>query len=252
MPKEHAKGVDAHTKNKACRCLKVVIEGEVTTVLTLGIGGCDIIRRGDLLGAGHDTGLLVLANTLFEEVGLATEGDILHEVEGVGGAVHLLVAESDKESVSDELDVLLHQVGVHAQQSAGQSFGQEFLLDLDGIDDDIADDLLAGSVLQVGEEQASEVGVKTLVTRDQLVGEGQTRHEATLLQPEDGSESTAEEDTLNSSESYETLSIGRVTVLDPLDGPVGLLTDARDWSEVRLVLMKVMRQDVLVSIALKR
>lgn len=40
--------------------------------------------------------------------------------------------------------------------------------------------------LQVSEEQASKVGVQTLVTRDQLVGECETRHKTSLLEPEDG------------------------------------------------------------------
>jgi hypothetical protein len=39
----------------------------------------------------------------------------------------------------------------------------------------------------VGEEETSEIGVQSLVPRDQLVGEGQTGHQTTLLQPEDGS-----------------------------------------------------------------
>jgi len=39
--------------------------------------------------------------------------------------------------------------------------------------------------LQVSEEQASKVGVQTLISRDQLVREGKTGHETSLLEPED-------------------------------------------------------------------
>ena len=38
--------------------------------------------------------------------------------------------------------------------------------------------------LEVGEKEASEVGVHALVAADELIGEGQTRHESTLLEPE--------------------------------------------------------------------
>lgn len=67
--------------------------------------------------------------------------------------------------------------------------------------------------------------MKTLVTGDQLVGEGETRHQTTLLQPEDGSESTAEEDALNGSEGNKTLSECGFLVLNPANCPLGLLAD---------------------------
>jgi hypothetical protein len=38
------------------------------------------------------------------------------------------------------------------------------------------------------------VCVKTLVSRDELVGEGESGHESSLLEPEDGSERSREED----------------------------------------------------------
>lgn len=208
--------------------LKVIVEGEVTTVLVLGL----VL----LLGAVHDTSLLVLADTLLEEVGLATEGDVLHEVEGVGDLVDLLVAESDEESVSNELDVLLHQGGVHAEKSARKSLSQELLLNGDGISDNLVDNLLAGTVVQVGVEQASKVSVKTLISGDELVGEGQAGHEATLLEPEDGGKGTAEEDTLDGSKGNKSLSEGRVLVLDPSDSPVGLLSDTRNYERLASAL----------------
>lgn len=201
---------------------KVLVKGKVAAVLVLAL----LSRLLKLLGAVHDTGLLVLADTLLEEVGLAAEGDVLHEVEGVGGAVNLVVPEGDKETVSDELDVLLHEVRVHAEQGAGKSLGEELLLNGDGIADDVLDELLAGSVVEVREQKAGKVGVETLITGDELVGEGETRHEAALLEPEYGGESTTEEDTLNSSEGNKALGEGGILVGDPPKGPVGLLADA--------------------------
>lgn len=72
--------------------------------------------------------------------------------------------------------------------------------------------------------------MKTLVTRDEFVGEGQTGHQATLLQPEDRSEGTAEKDALDSRKCNETLSERGLLVGDPPKGPIGLLPNARDWN----------------------
>lgn len=233
-------------KGEGARCLEVIVEREITAVLSLDL------LLGVLLGAVHDTSLLVFTDALLEEVGLATQGDVLHEVEGVADLVDLLVAEGDEEAVSNELDVLLHQVGVHAEKSARQSLGQELLLNGDGISDDVVNHLLAGTVVEVRVEKAGEVSVETLITRDELVGEGQARHETTLLEPEDGGESSAEEDTLDSSKGDETLSKGGVLVLDPSDSPVGFLSDARDCCWLVEAQLKAFIQDLLVSMALKR
>ena len=210
--------------------LEVFIEGEVAD----GVG-CRSGSRGPvgglvlmLLCASHDTGLLVVTNTLLEEVGLAGQRDVLHEVEGVGSIVELLVAESEQQTVSDELDVLAHQGSVHAKESARQGIGQELLLDRDGLGDDVLDSLLARALVEKREQQASEVSVHALVAGDQFVGEGQAGHQTALLQPEDRRERSAEEDTLDSGESDETRSIGRVLIGDPAQSPVSLLLNARN------------------------
>jgi hypothetical protein len=65
----------------------------------------------------------------------------------------------------------------------------------------------------------------SLVTRDKFVGEGQSRHETTLLEPEDRGKRTGKEDTFNSSKSYQTRGKCGVLVTDPFDGPVSLLSD---------------------------
>ena len=205
--------------------LEVLVKGKVAAIdITLALRG----PVDGLLCTRHDTGLLVVGDTLLEEVGLASKGDVLHEVEGVADLVHLLVTERQEQAVGNELDVLLHQVGVHAEESTGKRLRQELLLDDDSVSDDVLDDLLARAVVEVGEQEASEVGVETLVTRDQLVGEGQAGHEAALLEPEDGGECTAEEDTLDGSEGNEALGKSRLLVIDPSKGPVGLLADARN------------------------
>jgi hypothetical protein len=83
--------------------LEVLIESEVTVHHGRRCAGAvEVILL--LVEGLHDTSLLVLADALLEEVGLATEGDVLHEVEGVGGVVELLVAECEEQTVGDELN----------------------------------------------------------------------------------------------------------------------------------------------------
>jgi len=102
------------------------------------------------------------------------------------------------------------------------------LLNLDSLGDDLLDQLALRLVLEVRVEQASKVGVHSLVTGDELVGEGKTWHQATLLEPEDGSKRTGEEDTLDGGKCDQTAGKRRVLVGYPAESPVGLLLDARD------------------------
>jgi hypothetical protein len=167
------------------RRLEVLLEAEVAR-LALCLDRHHTLFLLLVLGsASHDTGLLVIADTLLEEVGLASQRDVLHEVEGVGGVVHLGVAERQQQTVSDELDVLAHESCVHAEQSTWQSIREELLLNLDSLGDDGLDCILARACVEQREEQAGKVGVHALVTGDELVGKGETGHETALLQPED-------------------------------------------------------------------
>merc|ERR1711865_1194934 len=81
-------------------------------------------------------------------------------------------------------------------------------------------------VLQHGVEQAGELCMQALVARDELVRESEAGHQAALLEPVDRTERAAEEDTLDASESYDSL---RETVIPvhPLDRPLRLLPHCR-------------------------
>ena len=52
-----------------------------------------------------------------------------------------------------------------------------------------------------------------------------TRHESSLLHPEDGGERAREEDALDGGESDDALGVGGVVSVDPRQSPVGLLLD---------------------------
>ena len=98
---------------------------------------------------------------------------------------------------------------------------------LHGVADDGVDGLVGQLLLQHGVEQAGEVAVHALVARDQLVGKGQPRHQAALLEPEDSAEGAREEDALDDREGNEALGEAR-GLIDPLEGP-GRLSRAGGW-----------------------
>ena len=93
-----------------------------------------------------------------------------------GRFVELFVTERDKQTISNKFDVLLHEVRIHAEQSARKSLSQELLLDLYCLGDDILNSLLAWAVVQVGKQEAGEVRVHALITGDEFVGECKTGH----------------------------------------------------------------------------
>ena len=119
---------------------KFLVEAEIAAILILllllPLHGILFIR------ARHHPRLLVIADAFLKEIGLAGQGDGLHEVERVGRFIVFLVAEREEQAIGHELDVLLHEIGVHAQQRAGQGLGQKFLLDGDGFGDDVLHGLL--------------------------------------------------------------------------------------------------------------
>jgi hypothetical protein len=101
-------------------------------------------------------------------------------VEQVGDAVNLLVPQCHEQAVGDELDVLAHEHTVHADEHAGERVADELALDVDGVD--LADVGLVELDTEQVVEEAGEVAVQALVAGDELVGEGEARHEPTLLE----------------------------------------------------------------------
>ena len=208
-----------------------------------------LVEAEDLLvGLNTDAGLGVLSDTLLEEVGLALEADHLHPLEGVGGVVVTGTSELGKETIGAELNVVAHELGVHTDELDGEGVGNELLLDLDCVGDDLDDAGLGELVDELLVQKAGEVAVESLVTADELVGEAKAGHEAALLEPEDGAEGAGEEDTLNGGEGDATLSEGGIVTLAPLEGPSGLALDAGDGLDsIEQVLLLLAVLDVGVD-----
>ena len=218
------------------KCLKVIIERKRAPVLRLGLlarrshatwcSRAAVCRSGFLIRAGHDACLLVIADAFLKEIRLACETDALHEIEWILYFVVLAVAKRDEESVGYEFNVCLHQGRVHAEQAAGEGFGQELLFDGHGFGNDVLDGLSGGAVVQVREQQAGKVGVHAFVAGDELVAEGQPRHQASFLKPEDRGKGARKEDAFDGSEGYQTLGEGRALVGYPMESPIGFFADA--------------------------
>ncbi len=136
---------DSALATKKQKILEVFIEIEVSSVLRLGFRLCNSVFVL-LLCAAHNASLLVVSDALLEEVCLAGQRDVLHEVKGVSDFVELLVAEGEQESVGDKLDVLLHEVCVHAEKCARECLCQEFLFDGNSFGDNVLNGLFTGSV----------------------------------------------------------------------------------------------------------
>lgn len=131
--------------------------------------------------AGHDGSLLILPHPLLKEIGLSLQRDHLHPIKWVLNVVDLSISQSPQQSIGHKLDVLTHQFTVHAHQSARQRIAHKFPFDINRVTDDPLDALLAQLLLQEGVEQAREVAVESLIPRNQLVREGQPRHQPALL-----------------------------------------------------------------------
>mmetsp|Transcript_125581 Transcript_125581/g.340970 ORF Transcript_125581/g.340970 Transcript_125581/m.340970 type:complete len:245 (+) Transcript_125581:738-1472(+) len=89
------------------------------------------------------------------------------------------------------------------------------------------DHLLGELVLQLAVDEARELGVQALVARDQLVGEGEARHQAALLEPVDGAERATEQNSLHGRKRDDALGEASLLWAHPLHCPLGLLPDGR-------------------------
>ena len=119
---------------------KFLVEAEIPTILILLLPLSLYVVF--LIRARHHARLLVIADAFLEEIGLAGQGDGLHKVERVGHFIIFLITQREEQTIGHELNILLHEIGIHAQQRARQGLGQEFLLDGDGLGDDVLHGLL--------------------------------------------------------------------------------------------------------------
>ena len=100
----------------------MLIDLEVTVQVELVLLGIRIQVK-----MGHDTGTLIFADSFLEKVGLSLQRDQFHEIERVLDIPLLWTAQLDEETIRNKLNVLAHELVVHADQTNGQGVSQKFL-----------------------------------------------------------------------------------------------------------------------------
>jgi len=92
------------------------LQRELTVFVYIIIKQLEIrLERKDLLFfRRHDAGLLIIADSFLEKVGLSFQTDVLHEVKGILRVIVILASQLAKEAVRNEFDVCFHGVAVHA------------------------------------------------------------------------------------------------------------------------------------------
>mmetsp|Transcript_35383 Transcript_35383/g.88767 ORF Transcript_35383/g.88767 Transcript_35383/m.88767 type:complete len:281 (-) Transcript_35383:694-1536(-) len=187
------------------------------------------ICDGPVVDAVHDTRALVLTHAALKEIGLPLEGDELHPIKGIGGMVQLLAAKGQQQTVGNKLDVARHHVCIHPHQRARQRIAHKLALQVHCLAHDLPHDLLVQLVVQQGVQVARKVGVETLISADELVGERQPRHQPAFLQPEYRAETARKVDPLDACKCHHTVSKAARRV-DPTDGPLRLFCNA--WNRL--------------------
>ena len=76
-------------------------------------------------------------------------------------------------------------------------------------------------------DQTSKVSVHTLISGDELIGEGKSWHKTSLFQPENGTETARKEDSFNTGEGDDSLGEGSLRA-DPSQGPFSFLSNRWD------------------------
>ena len=80
-------------------------------------------------------------------------------------------------------------------------------------------------MLELLVQHAGKVTVETFVPRDELVGERQTGHETSLLEPENGAKGARKEDSLHHAKGDAPFGKAGILGVRPLKSPVGLALD---------------------------
>ncbi|KAL3526286.1 hypothetical protein ACH5RR_010942 [Cinchona calisaya] len=136
----------------------------------------DVVGDTVAVQTGRDRCLLIIPNPLLKEVGLPLQTYQLHPIKGVLDILHFPISQCPQQSVRHKFNVLAHQIPVHSNQRAGQRFAHEFPLYIHRIRNDSPHSILAQLHPQQTVQQARAIAVETLVSRDQFVGESQSRH----------------------------------------------------------------------------
>lgn len=128
-----------------------------------------------------DACLLVFTHTLLKKVSFALKADHFHPLKRILNLVDLWCSQALQQSVSYEFNVQWHLVAVHADKLHWQGHSQKLQLYLNSFTDNLGYSLKWKLVYKMGVQQTSEVGVKSLISRYQLIAKTKSRHQAAFL-----------------------------------------------------------------------
>ena len=156
-------------------------------------------------------------------------------------------AQLDRQPIRHKLNVLAHHLCVHANQGTRQRIADELLLQLHRLLDDLVNRVLQHLGIQRVKQGHGKLRVKSLIARDELVGERQARKETALLQPKDGTEGTREEDALHTGKAHQPRCKGLVRP-HPVQRPLCLLADTRDgFNGIEQLFLFVLVLDIRIN-----
>lgn len=167
-----------------------------------GVGSIYSDVREPSIPAQRPTRLILNYPRLKEVLLLFQIHDLAHPGEGVHGAgVFFLQADLGQAAVGDELEVVLHHRGIHAEYAAGHGVAGVFDFQLGALQDHLGGFVLHGGIPQVGvfdldlvDHVDAEVQVHGLVTQDVLELLGDAGHLVAAAHGEDLGEAAVEED----------------------------------------------------------
>ncbi|KAL0906760.1 hypothetical protein M5K25_025279 [Dendrobium thyrsiflorum] len=118
---------------------------------------------------------------IYKEVPEQAASEILIQFELMDGAISIQTRHhrrllSAKKTIGNKLYVLAHEISIHPHKSTGEGITDELPLYIDSIGNNFSNPILRELVVEETVEKASKVTVQTLVTRYELVGEGETGH----------------------------------------------------------------------------
>ena len=111
-----------------------------------------------------DTSLLIFTYSPLKEVCLSLKRDHVHPFERIFNIVLLRNTELEKETIGDELNVLVHQSTVHSDQLDWERLSDEVRLDLNSLSNNLEDSLICEFIGDVLVEQTGKVCVHAFIS----------------------------------------------------------------------------------------
>ena len=103
-----------------------------------------------------------------------------------------------KQSVGDKLDIVGHELLIHANQGNWNRFAHELDFNLDRIMNDALDNFHIELGTQHGIQQARKVAMQSFVSTNEFIGKGESRQQSAFFEPKNSTKTSRKKNALNS------------------------------------------------------